>query len=200
VLAITVLVEKTARLQVDRRIAPRIDGKESLEPFHPVLMVIQTFGEPAIPSATAAFRARSARWRSAIVLLTEGLLDPSPPRRSEALGAAALFDIGGAAAHQSDAFKSLGLQVDSAAAHGRAGERTLLHSQDGHFAIFDDRRALPRRGISLNGPWRDARVDPAALKAQRRCGRGGRSSASSCICPTVASSSRMRTSCLASCG
>ena len=25
------------------------DGKESLEPFHPVLMVIQTFGEPADP-------------------------------------------------------------------------------------------------------------------------------------------------------
>jgi predicted esterase len=111
-----------------------VDGKEPLEPFHPALALIQTFAEPADPISYA-----SALAQQKSVMLTEGLLDPyTTADASEALGAAALFDLGGAAAHRSAAFAAHGLHVVPLPREVAAGTGLLLQYPDqGHFAIFD---------------------------------------------------------------
>ena len=127
-----------------------IFGKEELEPFHPVLALVQTFIEPADPINYARhFQQVPLNGSNMDLLLTEGLLDPyTVPETSEALGAAALLDIGGAAVHQGPAFALLGLRVlplplsgNVALPGGKRVGALLQFPDDGHFAIFDNRQA-----------------------------------------------------------
>jgi pimeloyl-ACP methyl ester carboxylesterase len=158
ILAITVLVRKDPLdFKALAELLLGIDGKESLEPFHPALMVIQTFGEPADPISYGPLFATGKS-----VLLTEGLLDPyTSAQASEALGAASRFDIGGTAAHENDAFVSLGLHVDPLPHDLPAGSGLLLQfPDDGHFAMFDNPVARCRvEGFLQTALAGDARVD-----------------------------------------
>ena len=141
VLAITVLQRKDPLdFKATAELLLGIDGKESLEPFHPALALIQTFGEPADPISYGRNLVREPLGGGArSVMLTEGLLDPfTAADASEALGAAALFDIGGTAAHRSDAFLARGLAVRPLPLDVSAPGGVLLQYPDqGHFAIFD---------------------------------------------------------------
>jgi hypothetical protein len=139
VLAITVLQRKDPldfKAAVELVLA--INGKESLEPFHPVLALVQTFAEPADPISYARLLASPPGGQRS-VMLTEGLLDPyTAADASEALGAAARFDIGGVAAHENPAFVARGLKVQALPYSVAPGSGVLLQYPDqGHFAIFD---------------------------------------------------------------
>jgi hypothetical protein len=123
-----------------------ISGRESLDEFHPVLALVGAAGGAADPLAYGPhFVGDPLGGQSRDVMLTEGMLDPfTVSDASEALGAAALFDIGGTAAHQSDGFTLLGLRVLPLPLHGNiaapGGPRTgvlLQYPGFGHFAIFD---------------------------------------------------------------
>ncbi|MGZ6143677.1 MAG: hypothetical protein ACXWLM_10070, partial [Myxococcales bacterium] len=165
ILAITVLVRKDPLdFKAVAELLLGIQGKEELEPFHPVLMVIQTFGEPADPISYGRHFARDPLGGGGrAVLLTEGLLDPyTSSQASEALGAAALFDIGGTAAHESDAFVKLGLSVDALPQAVVPGGGLLLQfPNDGHYAIFDNPVARCRVETFLETALAGAaRVDP----------------------------------------
>lgn len=142
ILAITVLVRKDPLdFKAVAELLLGIQGKEELEPFHPVLMVIQTFGEPADPISYGRHFAKEPLGGGArSVVLTEGLLDPyTSPQASEALGAAALFDIGAPVVHEDDAFVKLGLSVDPLPHAVAPGSGLLLQfPNDGHFAMFDN--------------------------------------------------------------
>ena len=164
-IAITVLVRKDPLdFKAVAELLLGIDGKESLEPFHPALVLIQTFGEPADPITSGRHLAKEPLGGGArSILLTEGLLDPyTSSSASEALGAAALFDIGGTAAHESDGFLFRGLAVDPLPHAVPAGSGLLLQfPNDGHFAIFDNptarRQVMGFLQTALQGA---ARVDP----------------------------------------
>ena len=130
-----------------------IFGKEQLEPFHPVLALVQTIVEPADPINYARhFQREPLGGASMDLLLTEGLLDPyTVPEVSEALGAAALVDLGGVAVHQGPAFVLRGLQVLPLPLSGNVslplGKRVgalLQFPNDGHFAIFNNPHARCR--------------------------------------------------------
>ena len=130
-----------------------IDGKESLDEFHPVVTLIQTAGEPADPLTYAAHLVKSPLLPGGKhVMLTEGLKDAfTVADASEALGAAASFDLGGDAAHLSAGFTARGLKVLPLPLEGNvatdAGQKTgvlLQYPQQGHFAIFDDATAKCR--------------------------------------------------------
>ena len=142
VLAITILARKDPLdFKAVAELLLGIQGKEELEPFHPVLMVTQTFGEAADPISYGRHFAKEPLGGGArLVLLTEGLLDPyTSSQASEALGDAALFDIGGTAAHENDAFVKLGLQVDPLPHAVAPGSGLLLQfPSDGHYAMFDN--------------------------------------------------------------
>jgi hypothetical protein len=91
------------------------------------------------------------------------VLDPyTSAQASEALGAAARFDIGGTAAHQNDAFAALGLHVDPLPHDVAAGTGLLLQFPgDGHFALFDNPVARCRvEGFLTSALAGAARVDP----------------------------------------
>ena len=130
-----------------------IDGRESLDEFHPVLMLIQTAGEPADPLSYASHLVKAPLVPgSKHVMLTEGLQDRyTVADASEALGAAASFDLGGIAAHQSAGFVARGLKVLSLPIEGNVdtedGPKTgvlLQYPLQGHFAIFEDPTAQCR--------------------------------------------------------
>lgn len=130
-----------------------ISGLEALEPFHPVLALVQTFIEPADPISYARHLQREPLGGGARdLLLFEGLLDPyTPAETSEALGAAALVDLGAPAAHQGAAFLLRGLSVRPLPLAGNValpgGARTgalLQFPSRGHFAIFEDAAARCR--------------------------------------------------------
>jgi len=164
-LAITVLVRKDPiDFKSVAELLLGINGKESLEPFHPVLAVIQTFAEAADPISYGRHFAREPLGGGArAVLMTEGLLDPyTAAQASEALGAAALFDIGGTPAHQSDAFLARGLSVDPLPHTVAPGTGLLLQfPNDGHFAMFDNAVARCRvEGFLQSALAGSARVDP----------------------------------------
>jgi len=164
ILAITVLVRKDPLdFKSIAELLLGIQGREELEPFHPVLAVIQTFGEPADPISYGRHFAHDPLGGGArSVLLTEGLLDPyTSAQASEALGAAALFDIGGTAAHQNDAFLKLGLHVDPLPHDVAPGTGLLLQfPSDGHFAMFDNPVARCRvEGFLQSALFGTARVD-----------------------------------------
>ena len=164
VLAITVLVRKDPLdFKAVAELLLGINGREELEPFHPVLSLIQTFGEPADPISYGRHLAVEPLGGGArAVLLTEGLLDPyTAAPASEALGAAARFDIGGTAAHQSDAFVALGLQVQPLPRQVAPGTGLLLQfPADGHFALFDNPVGRCRvEGFLQSALGGDARVD-----------------------------------------
>lgn len=166
-LAVTVLVRKDPiDFKSVAELLLGIDGKESLEPFHPALAVMQTFGEPADPiSYGPSFVLAPPGPRS--FLLNEGLLDPyTSPDASEALGASGGFDIGGAASHQSDAFTARGLHVLALPLSGNLpnGQTAALlqYPNDGHFAIFDNPVARCRWATFLDTALHGGvgRVDP----------------------------------------
>jgi pimeloyl-ACP methyl ester carboxylesterase len=164
-LQITVLVRKDPLdFKAVAELLLGIDGKESLEPFHPALVLIQTFGEPADPISTARHLAKEPLGGgSRPIMITEGLLDPyTSSEASEALGAAALFDIGGTAVHKSDAFLYRGLSVDALPHDVPGGSGLLLqYPDDGHFAIFDNAVARCRVMTFLDTALQGAaRVDP----------------------------------------
>ena len=164
VLAITVLQRKDPldfKAAVELVLA--INGKESLEPFHPVLSLVQTFAEPADPISYARLLASPPGGQRS-VMLTEGLLDPyTAADASEALGAAAGYDIGGTAAHQNAAFVARGLAVRPLPSSVAPGSGLLLqYPGQGHFAIFDSAVARCRWLGFLDGAahGKPARVDP----------------------------------------
>ena len=164
VLAITVLQRKDPldfKAAVELVLA--INGKESLEPFHPVLALVQTFAEPADPISYARLLAAPPGGQRS-VMLTEGLLDPyTAADASEALGAAAGFDIGGAAAHENAAFVARGLAVQPLPYTVAPGRGVLLQYPDqGHFAIFDSAVARCRwlGFLDLAAHGGAPRVDP----------------------------------------
>ena len=137
-----------------------IDGRESLDPFHPALAVAQTAAEPADPIAYASHLVKDplGGGPSRHVMLTEGLKDTyTVADASEALGAAALFDIGGTASHQSAAFVARGLQVLPLPAQDNvqtaSGPRTGLLLQ---FRPTGTSRSstTPPRSASGNRSWR----------------------------------------------
>ena len=164
-LAITVLVRKDPiDFKAVAELLVGINGKEELEPFHPVLALIQTFAEAADPISYGRHFAREPLGSGArAVLLTEGLLDPyTSAQASEALGAAAFFDIGGTAAHESDAFIARGLSVDALPHDVAPGSGLLLQfPDDDHFAMFDNPVARCRvEGFLESALAGAARVDP----------------------------------------
>ncbi len=123
-----------------------IAHQESLDEFHPVVALIEAAGEAADPlSYGPHFVKDPIGGTSRDVMLTEGLLDPfTVPDASESLGAAALFDLGGVAAHQSDGFTARGLRVlplplqqNLAAPDAKRTGVLLQYPGFGHFAIFD---------------------------------------------------------------
>ena len=113
--------------------------------FHPVLALVQTFAEPADPISYARLLATPPGGQRS-VMLTEGLLDPyTAADASEALGAAAGYDIGGTAAHESAAFVARGLAVQPLPFGVLPGRGVLLQYPDqGHFAILDSALARCR--------------------------------------------------------
>lgn len=141
-LAITVLVRKDPiDFKSVAELLVGINGKEELEPFHPVLMLIQTFAEPADPISYGRHFAREPLGGGArSIVITEGLLDPyTSAQASEALGAAAFFDIGAPVVHEDDAFVARGLSVDPLPHDVAAGSGLLLQfPNDGHYAMFDN--------------------------------------------------------------
>jgi hypothetical protein len=135
-----------------------IDGRESLDPFHPVVALVQAAGEPADPLSYGPHLVKAPLLGvSRHVMLTEGLKDPyTVAEASEALGAAARFDIGGTAAERSAAFLLRGLQVLPLPLSGNldapGGKKTgvlLQYPNDGHFAIFNNRTARCRYVLFL---------------------------------------------------
>ena len=165
ILAITVLVRKDPiDFKSVAELLSGINGKEELEPFHPVLMIIQTFAEAADPISYGRHFAREPIGGGArSVLLTAGLLDPyTSAQASEALGAAGFFDIGGTAAHEDDAFLARGLAVDALPHDVPAGSGLLLQfPNDGHYAIFDNAVARCRVESFLQSALAGSpRVDP----------------------------------------
>jgi hypothetical protein len=130
-----------------------ISGVESLDIFHPVLALVQTFIEPAdtINYALAAQQQPLfSDYRD--VLLIEGMHDTEVPQDSaEALGAAALLPIGvadgGAPQHAGPGFIAAGLGTVTLPVHDNVqlvgGQRTGVMLQfggpnDDHFTMFDN--------------------------------------------------------------
>jgi hypothetical protein len=124
-----------------------LSSPEELDPFHPALALLQTFGEPADPINYARHLQREPLGGGARnLLLVEGLLDPyTVADSSEAFAAAAGLDLAGAVAHRSAAFLLRGLSALPLPLSGNVplpgGSRTgalLQFPNQGHFAIFDD--------------------------------------------------------------
>ncbi len=126
-----------------------ITGKESLDEFHPVLALVQTFIEPAdtINYAQAMQQAPlNAGFRDA--LLIEGMHDDEVPQdAAEALGAAASLPIGGTIQHAGPAFTiddlpNLPLPInDDIPLVGATRTGAMLQfggADDDHFTMFDD--------------------------------------------------------------
>ncbi|MBS2023374.1 MAG: hypothetical protein JST92_13265 [Deltaproteobacteria bacterium] len=171
VLAITVLQRKDP---VDFKALAEsllnITGKEELEPFHPVLALVQTFIEPADPLNYARhFQQRPLSSGPRDLLIFEGLLDQfTPAETSEAFGAAARVDIGGTLSHAGPAYTLLGLANKPLPLSGNialgATPRTgalLQFPNNDHFAIFDN----PQARCRMNGFVQSAFSGTATIPA-----------------------------------
>jgi len=171
-LAITVLERKDpVDLKALAETLLGIQGKEPLDPFHPILTIVQTIAEPADPLSYAPHLVRDPiGGTSRHVMLTEGVLDAfTPAETSEALGTAAFFDIGGTASRQSAGFTARGLRVLPLPAQENvdtpSGKKTgvlLQYPADGHFAIFNNPVAKCRYLTFIETALASgvARVDP----------------------------------------
>jgi hypothetical protein len=126
-----------------------ISGIESLEPFHPVLALVQMFVEPA-----DTINYGRAWQREPLVgglhdsLLIEGMHDQYVPQEcAEAQGAVASLPIGGTMQHEGPAFLADGLAVlplpinDNVSMIGGKRTSALLQfggATDDHFTMFDN--------------------------------------------------------------
>jgi hypothetical protein len=130
-----------------------ISGVESLDIFHPVLALVQTFIEPA-DTINYALAAQQQPLNGGFrdLLLIEGLHDTEVPQDSaEALGAAALLPIGvtdgGVPQHEGPGFIAAGLDTVTLPVHDNVqlvgAQRTGVMLQfggpnDDHFTMFDN--------------------------------------------------------------
>jgi len=126
-----------------------ISGLESLEPFHPVLSLVQTFVEPADTiNYGRAWQQEPLNGGLRDTLLIEGMHDTEVPQDcAEAQGAAASLPIGGTIQHAGPAFLADGLPNpplplnDNISLFGGKRTGALLQfggADDDHFTMFDD--------------------------------------------------------------
>ena len=134
-----------------------IEGRESLDEFHPALALIQTFAEAADPSSYGRYYIARPQGSAKHVYLTSGMLDPyTSPFTAEVLAASAGIPQLQPVAQASAPHALLGLapvaapvQGDVHADDGRAATAALRQFPgQGHFPAIDDPSARAQwRGL-----------------------------------------------------
>ncbi|MHB8873607.1 MAG: dienelactone hydrolase family protein [Myxococcaceae bacterium] len=147
----TVLVRKDPidlRALAEGPLLLNIEGKESLDEFHPALALTQTLGDIADPLSYARYWVKRPQGAAKNLYLTNGLLDPyTPASTAEAMAAAAgvpqMLPVG----RDAKVFVLAGLPPLAPPVRGNAiaedggAAVTALFRQfpgQGHFPVFDD--------------------------------------------------------------
>lgn len=150
-LSTTILVRKDPidlRALAEGPLLLNIEGKESLDEFHPALALTQTLGEIADPLSYARYWVKQPQGAPKNLYLTSGLQDPyTNPACAEAMAVAAgvpqMLPVG----REARAFALAGLAPvappvsGNAAAEAGGPKVTVLFRQfpgQGHFPVFDD--------------------------------------------------------------